>query len=516
MEIRGIKIKKKKFIPRENGFFILKPPEYFTVPLLADDGDKPIRAVNVGELVKEGSMIAKPSGRYGSFVYSPCSGKVISVIKKLNVSGNECEHVVIARDMQEEKSFFDVIEEGERTQERLLKRLYESGMIDNFKPYDPAYKKYLLKCKVKKLVINCTEDDPYKTSESALIDAYTSEIVEGAKLLQIVSKAEKIVFIFTSKQKNIAKLVHNQVKKLKESKNIRIRIYPNMYPLHNTRLIGYYETGKMVPEGTRTAETNVIVDNPSNCYDFYNAVVKGQPATQKAVTVSGNNCLRKANYFIKNGTSIKHILDVVGTKTRFEDNMLIYGGIMSGVAQETLEISAALTASSILFCDIEEYSQDKESVCINCGKCVDHCPVRLHVKNIDEAIIQRNYTKAKALGVEACIGCGVCSYICPAKRYLSQRMNYMKDMAQGKRAKNPESSEYILVEGEDLKNKSIDEFDKILQAHENFELPGDNGKETPAIEEMLLSLNQHPSKLFEVRINKPSHSDENAGGDNNE
>ena len=92
----------------------------------------------------------------------------------------------------------------------------------------------------------------------------------------------------------------------------------------------------------------------------------------------------------------------------------------------------------------------------------------------------------------------------------------MKDMAQGKRAKNPESSEYILVEGEDLKNKSIDEFDKILQAHENFELPGDNGKETPAIEEMLLSLNQHPSKLFEVRMNKPSHSDENAGGDNNE
>jgi len=461
MEIRGVKLKKQTRHAKNSGFFVLKPPEYFSVPLLADDGDKPVRVVNIREKVKEGSLLAKPSGRYGSYVYSPCSGKVVGVVKKLNASGNESEHVIIARDLEEEKEFLEVIDSTEQNQENLLKRLYESGMVDNFAPFDPAYKKYLLKCQINSLIINCTEDDPYKTSDSALIETYVSEVLEGARLLQIVAKAKHIIFIFTTKQKALAKLVTKQVKKLGQSKNIKVKIYPNVYPLHNSRLIGYYETGKMVPEGNRTAETSVIVDAPSNCYDFYCAVTKGIPSIQKAVTVSGRNCLRKANYFIKNGTPIEHILGVVGTKEEYLENMLIYGGIMSGIAQETLDISATLTASCILFCDKEEYSKDVETACINCGKCVACCPVRLHVKNLDDSIINRDFNMTKKLGVSACIGCGACSYVCPAKRYLAQRISFAKDFTMGKRGKKPNSSEYVLLEGEDITRDSVDE-DKIL------------------------------------------------------
>jgi len=143
------------------------------------------------------------------------------------------------------------------------------------------------------------------------------------------------------------------------------------------------------------------------------------------------------------------------------ENMLIYGGIMSGVAQETLDISATLTASCILFCDKEEYSKDVETACINCGKCVACCPVRLHVKNLDDSIINRDFNMTKKLGVSACIGCGACSYVCPAKRYLAQRISFAKDFTMGKRGKKPNSSEYVLLEGEDITRDSVDE-DKIL------------------------------------------------------
>jgi len=311
-----------------------------------------------------------------------------------------------------------------------------------------------------------------------------------------IAGAKNIVFIFRTKQKPLAKKVIKYIKEINQSKLIKVKFYPNVYPLNNSRLIAYYETGKIVAEGSRTAQTSVIIDSPNNCFDFYNAVRKGEPCIQRAVTVSGNNCLRKANYFIKNGTPIEHILNVVGLKNSNYDNMLIYGGVMSGVAQETLDISATLTATCILFSNSEEYIKGAETVCINCGKCVSVCPVRLHVKNLDQAIKQKDYVEVKRLKVGACIGCGACSFVCPAKRFLSQRISFAKDYLAGKTFKKPNSSEYVLVEGNDiLKDKHFVGFDRILQSTEQFKASNKEESEIPEIESMLNMLNKEKSQF---------------------
>ena len=486
MEIKGVKLKKLVRLEKDSSLFVLKPSEHYSVPLLADDGDESKRIVNVGDTLKEGTLIAKPTGKYGAHVYSPTSGKVIGVVRKLNASGNECEHIVIKREINDDKEYLDILPIVDQNQESLLKRLYECGMVDNFLPFDSSYKKYLLKNSIKKLIINCTEVEPYQCNESALLENYMSEVVGGARLLAQVAKTDNILFIFTTKQRKLRKALNKHIKDLGKENSITTKIYPHVYPLNNARLIAYYETGKMVHEGSRTAETSVIVESVNNCYDFYNAVNKGIPAIQKAVTISGNNTLRKGNYFVKNGTPISHILNVVGVQDVEIENMLIYGGIMSGVAQETLDISATLTAYSILFCDRQDYSRDKETACINCGRCVDVCPVRIHVKSVDDAICERDFYKAKKLGVRACVNCGACSYVCPAKRYLSQRISFAKDYTLGKKAKKANSSEYMLVEGEDIPTNHY--FDKILDSSEKFEDVNDKEIGSAEIDSMLKTL----------------------------
>ena len=66
-------------------------------------------------------------------------------------------------------------------------------------------------------------------------------------------------------------------------------------------------------------------------------------------------------------------------------------------------------------------------------------------------------------------------------------MRYMKDYALGKRAKRPDSSEYVLVEGEDV-SKSTG-IEKIIDDGTSFEKVTER-KETPAIDEMLNVLDQ--------------------------
>ena len=469
MEFRGIKLKRQATKAKDNGFFELKPCEYYSVPLLADDGDGSARAVNIGEKVKEGSLIAKPVGKYGSFVYSPISGKVVSVVKKLNASGNFCEHVVIARDLSEEKEYLPPLKEFESDKENLMKRLYESGMVDNFEPFDPSYKKYLSKKQAKTFIVNCcATSDPYAKSSDALLENFLSDVFEGARFLAQISGALNIVFIFSALQKKLAKKVLAYIKEKGLSKYVKVKVYPNIYPLTNSRMIAYYETGKMVKEDEKTAEVGVVIDSVNNCYDFFHAVREGKPAIERAVTVSGNNCVRKANYFIKNGTPMKHILEVVGIKSQDVSNMLVYGGILWGYSQESLDTSVTLTASTILFCDGDEFIAEEENPCINCGKCLEVCPVKLHVKKLDQAFSDQRFGEAKRLHVDCCIGCGACSFACPAKRNLAQRVKYMKDFVIGKRAKKPDSSEYVLVDGLDLRENS-NYFDKILEPQTKFE-----------------------------------------------
>ena len=64
------------------------------------------------------------------------------------------------------------------------------------------------------------------------------------------------------------------------------------------------------------------------------------------------------------------------------------------------------------------------SACINCGRCMEKCPVRIAVADVDRAMkIKSDKKKAKMLietGVRQCVDCACCSYVCPANRPLLQ------------------------------------------------------------------------------------------------
>ena len=502
MDVRGIRLRKQKIHKLAKGFYVLRRPENYLVPLISGYDEQSERVINVGDNVKEGTLIAKAKGKYGSFVYSPCCGKVVGIVRKLNIDGVMCDHVIIKQNNREDKEYLPVMDASALTSEKLLKRLYQSGMIDNFPPYEVTYKKYLLKNKINKLVINCTETEPYDYATSAIIETYLSEVFEGALLFKSLCDASELIFAFTTKQGKLVKLFKEYIRKRGLSKKVKIKIYPHVYPLSYSRLVAYYQTKRMVSEGSRTAEVGVIVEGAINCYDFFHAVYNGKPAIERAVTVSGNNCMRKANYFIKNGTPISHVIEVVGFKSDSYDNMLIFGGIMSGIAQESDSASVSLTANSLLLCNSSEFGMEPETECINCGRCVEVCPVYIHVKDVDDSFINHDYACAKKLGVEACVGCGACSYVCPAKRKLAQKVQFLKDIAQNKRAKDPDSSKYVLVEGEDTTLSH--DYDDILDTQAEFEDVKDVNQE-PVAEKVIESLEERKLNITD-----------DEGGDKNE
>jgi len=56
---------------------------------------------------------------------------------------------------------------------------------------------------------------------------------------------------------------------------------------------------------------------------------------------------------------------------------------------------------------MKESAIKKEEKCINCGACIDICPVKINPLLLQN---EQYYKKNK----DKCIKCGLCSYICPS------------------------------------------------------------------------------------------------------
>jgi electron transport complex protein RnfC len=68
----------------------------------------------------------------------------------------------------------------------------------------------------------------------------------------------------------------------------------------------------------------------------------------------------------------------------------------------------------------------KNNQCINCGRCVDACPVNLDVNLICRYSEFSLYEKSLEIGGADCIECGLCAYNCPAGRSLVQLIRLAK------------------------------------------------------------------------------------------
>ena len=72
---------------------------------------------------------------------------------------------------------------------------------------------------------------------------------------------------------------------------------------------------------------------------------------------------------------------------------------------------------------------DRDMVrCIQCGRCVNACPLGLAAKDIVVAFNKGNVELLNQLHADLCMSCGTCSFVCPAKRPLTPSIALAKIM----------------------------------------------------------------------------------------
>jgi electron transport complex protein RnfC len=100
---------------------------------------------------------------------------------------------------------------------------------------------------------------------------------------------------------------------------------------------------------------------------------------------------------------------------------------MNGTAVYSTDAPLSKVANAVLLFSEKDAILPEPSACINCGRCMEKCPVGISVAEVGRAMRMKNEDlKAKRLiesGVRQCVDCACCSYVCPANRPLLQLNN---------------------------------------------------------------------------------------------
>lgn len=399
----------------------LKVAGFYNVPLKLRNIIESEPVVRIGDTVKQGTLLAKPSGKFGLNIFSPVCGKVLNILDKMSPEGEYCKHVLIMTNGKEDS--VDLPAMDSISDVNLITRLKDSGIVDTISNM-PSYLKYAYtgSRSYRNLLVLMDSTDPNSTVNQTIAEFKMEEVVNGAKYFMNMTSAQVITFVFTEANYRLASKLKKHILESKKNYDFKIKFIPNKYPFDNPYIVSSLVMKKKITAKSSFLQEGIAIETAEACYNFCRAVEFNKPVCSKIVTVDGNNILRPGNYNVLNGYSFKNLLDEAGIESHDAKAQLISGNILSGHALYDVDASISLLEDTILFEKYNILDKMKEHPCISCGKCIAVCPVFINPVVLDEAYLEDDFVTLEKNNVHSCIECGCCSYVCPSKRFLTQRI----------------------------------------------------------------------------------------------
>ncbi len=391
-------------------------PSTVVIPLSMHIGAPAVAAVKAGDEVRVGTLIGEPGGFVSSPIYSSVSGKVKKIEDFLLSNGSYVPAVVIATD-GEQTEIEDKQPPRLESFEDFVAAAKNSGVVGLGGAGFPLHVKLGVKdiSKLEYVVINCAECEGYITSDTRTMLDKTDELFDGVEILRRFYGDKRFVIgIEDNKRECIARL-----KPYCQKHNVELKLLPAVYPMGGEKVLVYYATGRVIPEGKLPLDVGAIVINCTTLTSLQNYIRNGNVLTHKVVTVAGSAVADPKNVIVPIGASIRDVIAFCGGYKE-EPKKLIYGGTMMGIAVPNDDAPILKNTNAILAFGAKEAKTPEPSECINCGRCVNHCPMSLMPTMINIAYAKKDAEQLARLKVNICMECGCCSYVCPANRPLVQ------------------------------------------------------------------------------------------------
>lgn len=404
-------------------------------PLSQHIGAPSVPCVKKGDTVLAGQKIADAGGFVSVPLHASVSGTVKGIEKRLNATGSMVDCIVIENDQQYQETEFQEARLEDLTKEEILNRIKEGGVVGMGGAGFPTHVKLAPKdpSKIEYILVNGAECEPYITSDYRRMIEEPEKVVKGLQvILTLFDSAKGYICIEDNKPDCIAKMKEL----VKDIDRIEVKEMMTKYPQGGERTLIYAATGREINSTMLPADVGCVVDNVETVISVYKAVILGRPVNSRVVTVTGDGIKEPKNLLVLAGTDMSELVDAAGG-LKAKIAKAISGGPMMGFALYDLHVPCTKTTSAFLFLEHDAVSESQEiqTACINCGRCVSVCPGHVLPARLAKLAERGDMAGFEALDGMECCECGCCSYICPAKRPLTQSIKSMRKMVLASRRK---------------------------------------------------------------------------------
>ncbi|RLU01566.1 electron transport complex subunit RsxC [Ketobacter sp.] len=402
-------------------------PERLVVPVQQHIGAPAKPCVNVGDPVLKGQKLAEAAGFVSLPVHAPTSGTVAAIELRpiQHPSGMDALCVEITPDGQDEWIEHQGVGDYETLgKQEILNRIRDAGIAGMGGAGFPSVVKLGVKPdqKIKTLILNAVECEPYITADDRLMRERADEIVQGLQIVAWLIEPEEILIgIEDNKPHAIAAM-----QKATAGTQCEVVVVPTKYPSGGEKQLIHLLTGKEVRSGGIPADVGVVCHNTGTAYAIKRAIMDGEPLISRITTLTGDCVAEKGNYEVLMGTPVGWLLQQAGVKAT-DLHRLIMGGPMMGFAVHNMAVPVVKTTNCLLVPNSKEFPDPvPEQPCIRCGSCAQVCPVNLLPQQLYWFAKTKEFDKAAHFNLADCIECGACSYVCPSNIPLVQYYRFAK------------------------------------------------------------------------------------------
>lgn len=445
-----------------------KMPERVVIPLAQHIGAPCEPIVKIGEEVKKGQKIGEAKGFVSAPVHSSVSGKVTAIGKFPHPSGRDVLSIVIESDGKDEwvDGLIARPDYLKLPPEELKKIIHEAGIVGLGGATFPTHVKLTPppEKKIRIIILNGAECEPYLTADHRLMVEKPEEIVEGLRILmRILNVQYGYIGVETNKADAVSRLTEIVAKIPKErlaetyversgiewtkevdaGPNIKIIPLDVKYPQGAEKQLIKAILNREVPSGGLPMDVGVVVQNVGTACAISEAARFGRPLIDRVTTITGAVMYPK-NLRVRIGTLFSALIEECGGFSE-EPAKIVMGGPMMGIAQHTLNVPVIKGTSGIVILPKAAAGEKDFYDCIRCGMCVRACPMGLLPNMLGIYGELRLVEKGEEFRPMDCIECGCCSFVCPSKRPLVHFIRYLKNELSIKRSRAKEKKEAVTV-----------------------------------------------------------------------
>ena len=400
---------------------VLLAPDKVVIPLSQHIGAPCKALVSVGDKVDKGQMIGAVEKGLGCPVHASVSGTVEKIESVYTPQGRKVEQIVIDSDGENRISPDIKPYQGDIykvSPEDCIEAVRVAGISGMGGATFPTYAKIASAIgKVKHIIINSAECEPFITSDHRGMLEDTQDIIDGMKLIvKYIGLDEAYIGIEANKPDAIAKF--DKMFAEQGLTNFHTFTLQDRYPKGAERVLVYEITGQHMAAGVLPADLGVILSNVTSVAFVGQYFKDGIPLIKKRMTVDGDAVATPKNIIAPIGTQIHDVIEFCGGY-KAEPKKILMGGPMMGRAIFSDEMPIVKNNNAILAFSGEKAYLPEETACINCGRCHKACPFNLLPTALAAAYERRDAEELSRLQVMQCMECGSCSFVCPARRPLS-------------------------------------------------------------------------------------------------